>query len=183
MRVCLDGRELEIPPPATLGELIEGIAPEIDPARLVTSVEVDGMAADPTDVPALAGWRLTGDEQVRIESATQGELVEIRRREITAYVARIADLFEVAASGFTAGETMDANRLLAAGTRELALVLELDQQVAVLGTTTATCEAVCDAVRRVGVQLTEAERDHRWPEVAALLTTELVPALRASGPA
>ena len=180
MRVYLDGRELEMPAAATLGELIEGVAPEIDPVRLVTAVDVDGVPMDPTDVQALAGRRLTGDEQVRIDSATADELVALRRREIPAYVARIAELFEVAAGGFTAGDTMDANRLLATGTRELALVLELDQQVAALGGADATCAPVCDAVRRVGTQLTDAERDHRWDEVAALLTTELDPALRAS---
>jgi hypothetical protein len=180
MRISLDGRELEIPAAATLGELIEGIAPEIDPTRIVMRLEVDGTAADPTDVPALAVWRLLGEEQITIESVTPAELAATRRREIGDYVTRIADLLELAASGLVAGETMDANRLLATGTRELGLVLELDHQVAVLGNTPTTCDAVCEAVRRIGTQLTEAERDRRWPEVATLLTSELVPALRAS---
>jgi hypothetical protein len=183
MRISLDGRELEIPAAATLGELIEGIAPEIDPTRIVTRLEVDGTAADPTDVPALAVWRLLGEEQVSIESVTPHELAATRRREIGSYVTRIADLLELAASGLVAGETRDANRLLATGTRELGLVLELDAQVAVLGGSATTCDAVCEAVRRIGAQLTEAEREHRWPEVAALLTAELVPALRASATA
>ncbi len=180
MRISLDGRALSIPAATTLGELIEGVAPEIDPTRIVTRLEVDGIAADPTDVPALAVWRLLGEEQIVIESVTPAELAATRRREIGDYVSRIADLLELAAHGLVAGETMDANRLLAAGTRELGLVLELDHQVAVLGNTPTTCDAVCDAVRRIGPQLTDAERDRRWSEVATLLTSELVPALRAS---
>ena len=180
MRISLDGRELTIPAAATLGELIEGVAPEIDPTRIVIRLEVDGAAADPTDVPALAVWRLLGQEQITIESVTPAELAATRRREIGDYVTRIADLLELAASGLVAGETMDANRLLATGTRELGLVLELDHQVSILGNTPTACDAVCDAVRRIGNQLTDAERDRRWHDVAVLLTTELVPALRAS---
>lgn len=183
MRVHLDGRDLDVPTPATLGELIEGLAPEIDPVRIVTRLEVDGTAADPTDVPALAVWRLLGGEQVTIESMMPDELASAQRREIGAHVTRIADLLELAAGGLEAGETVDANRLLAAGTRELGLVLELDRQVALLGNTAPTCDAVCDTVQRIGIQLTDAERDQRWRDVARLLTAELVPALRASVPA
>ena len=186
MQVSLDGVGLAIPPAATLDELLEGIAPHIDPARLVTSVEVDGAAVDSTDRAVLARWRLGGSEAVSIRTEARGEFVRARREAIAGDVRRIADLLGAAAEGLVAGETERANRALAGATRALGLVLELDHRLGVLDGEAARCAAVAEVVRRVGPRLEAAERARRWREVASLLAEELVPALRAvpgiSGP-
>src|SRR5262249_37770849 len=70
MQVRLDGTDVEVPTAATLAELLEGIAPHIEPSRLVTQVEVDGTAADPTDDRALSAWRLAGAEGIRVDTET-----------------------------------------------------------------------------------------------------------------
>jgi hypothetical protein len=84
------------------------------------------------------------------------------------------------AHGFTTGLTTDANRVLAAATRDLGLVLELDQHLAQLGGGAPGCERIADTVDRIGARLTDAERGRQWTEVARLLSDELVPAIRAS---
>jgi hypothetical protein len=179
MRVAVDGNEIEVPGASTLCELLDGLAPRIDPARVVTRLEVDGTAADPTDRRALSAWRLTGRESLAIASETPAEFARARRAEIAGHLARIADRLSTVASGLLAGDTAGANRLLAAATRDLALVLQLDQHVALLDAGTPACGAVVQVVDRVGSQLTDAEQARRWPEVARLLTDELVPVLRA----
>ena len=178
MRVSLDGSEIEVPGATTLGELLEGIRPHIDPACLVTVLEVDGAPADASDGPALAGWRLRGAEQVRIGTETPEDFVQSRRLEITGHLGRIADMLTAAAHGLITGLTQDANRVLAAAARELGLVLELDQQLAFFAGASPGCTRIADTVDRIGDRLTEAERSKRWHEVAQLLSEELVPALR-----
>ena len=86
-------------------------------------------------------------------------------------------------AGFVAGETVAANRGLAAAARELGLVLELDRQLAEIDAVPPGCAGVEDAVHHVGPRLEEAERARRWEEVATLLAEELVPALRATAAA
>ncbi len=179
MRVAVDGTEIDVPGAATLGELLDGLAPRIDPARVVTRLEVDGRPADPTDRPALAAWRLTGAESLSIGSETPADFARSRRAEIAGHLRRIADRLAAVATGLLAGDTAAANHLLATTTRDLALVLELDQHVSLLDAGASRCTAVVAAVDKVGLRLTDAERARRWPEVARLLTDELVPALRA----
>lgn len=178
MRVALDGTEIDVPGATTLGELLEGMRPHIDPERLVTLIEVDGAAADASNGQALAAWRLGGGERVRIGTETPDEFAHSRRGEISGHLARIADLLGAVANGLVTGLTTDANRVLAAAARELGLVLELDQQLARLEGTVPGCARVVAAVDRIGDRLTAAERDKRWQEVAELLRDELVPALR-----
>lgn len=181
MRVCLDGTDIEVPQAATLGELLEGIGPRIDPARIVTHVEVDGAPADSTDAGTLAAWRLGGREAVAVGTETPHEFARSRRAEIGGHLVRIADGLAAAAGRFAAGETTDANRILAAATRDLSLVLELDQQLATLESVEPGCGRVIEVVGRIGAQLTDAEQGQRWSEVARLLADELVPALRLHG--
>jgi len=179
MQVSVDGTEFEVPGATTLGELLDGIGPMLDPSRLVTELSVDGAAADATDRPALAAWRLTGGEHVRVGTETPDEFARGRRAEIAVHLGRIADMLAAVAHGFTTGLTVDANRVLAAATRDLGLVLELDQHLARLGGGEPGCGRIAEAVERVGGRLTDAERERRWHDVARLLSDELVPALRA----
>jgi hypothetical protein len=180
MHVSVDGVDVEMPRAATLGELLEAIAPRIDPVRLVTQVEVDGRPADSTDRRTLARWRLGGGESVRVATEAPTEFVAARRRQIPEHLTRIADLLTVVAESLAGGESFDAQRILAAAARELGLVLELEQCLTILAAGPSPCEAVAETVRRIGPQLADAERDRRWRDVAALLADELVPALRAS---
>jgi hypothetical protein len=180
MHVSLDGRAVDVPGAATLGELLDGITPLIDPTRLVTRVEVDGAPADGTDRDALARWRLVGGEVVTVGTEAPAEFAAARRREIPHHLRRLAELFAVAADGFATGAAADANRVLAAGARELGLVLELDRQLTELGAVGPGCDTVAATVRRIGPRLTDAEQGGRWAEVATLLAHELVPALRAA---
>jgi hypothetical protein len=182
MRVSVDGNEIELPGATSLAELMEALAPLIDPARVVTRIEVDGTPADPTDRLALAARRLSGRESVAVGSETPRDFAASRRREISGHLHRLADRLTEVASGLAAGETVVANRLLASATRDLALVLELDHQVAVLEAGVPGCGAVVAAVDRVGPRLAAAERGRRWGEVAELLSRELVPVLRAGTP-
>ena len=179
MRVSVDGTEFEVPGATTLAELLEGIGPMIDPTRLVTELTVDGAHADSTDHPALAAWRLSGGERIAIGTETPLDFARVRRGEIAGHLTRIADMLTAVAHGFTTGLTTDANRVLAAATRELGLVLELDHHLAQLGGGERDCERIADTVGRIGARLTDAERAQRWHEVAQLLSDELVPALRA----
>jgi len=179
MQVLLDGNALDFPQAATLGELMEGIAPWLDPARLVTRVEVDGALVDATDRQAMQRWRLRGDEAVAVGTEPPAEFAQARRQEIAGHLRRIAQLVEAAARGLAAGEGADGNRLLAAATRELGLVLVLDRRLAVLDPGQERCEGVARTVRRIGPHLEEAERGRRWQEVAELLSEELLPVLRA----
>jgi hypothetical protein len=179
MRVSVDGTEITVPGATTLGELLEGIGPLIDPTRLVTDLVVDGRRADATDRTALAAWRLRGEECVSVGTESPEEFARVRRGEIAGHLTRIADLLTAVAHGFTTGLTVDANRVLAAASEELRLVLELDQHLARLAGSTPGCGQIADTVGRIGGRLNEAERDQRWDEVAQLLSEELVPALRA----
>ncbi len=179
MRVSVDGNEIELPGAVSLAELVEALQPLIDPARVVTRIEVDGTPADPTDRAALAARRLTGRESIAVGSETPSEFAASRRKEIAGHLHRVADRLAAAASGLAAGETVAANRLLASATRDLALVLELDHQVAVLEAGVPACGALVAAVDRVGPLLAAAERERRWADVAELLSQELVPLLRA----
>jgi len=179
MRVSIDGNEMELPAAVNVAELMEALAPLIDPTRVVTRLEIDGAPADPTDRTKLALRRLSGRECIIIGSETPGDFAASRRRDIHGHLHRLADRLAAAASGLVAGDTAAANRLIASATRDLALVLELDHRVAVLEAGTPTCGAVVAAVDRVGGRLAAAERDRRWGDVADLLSRELVPVLRA----
>jgi hypothetical protein len=179
MRVSVDGTAFEVPGATTLGELLEGIGPTIDPSRLVTELTVDGAQADATDRPSLAAWRLSGGESICIGTETPEDFARVRRGEIPGHLTRIADMLTAVAHGFTTGLTTDANRVLAAATRDLGHVLELDQHLARLDGGAPGCERIAETVGRIGTRLTDAERDRRWAEVARLLSDELVPALRA----
>lgn len=179
MRVSVDGTEIEVPGATTLGELLEGIGPLIDPTRLVTELMVDGRPADATDRPAHAAWRLNGAERVCVGTEAPDEFARTRREEIGGHLTRIADMLAAVAHGFTSGLTVDANRVLAAAAQELGLVLELDYHVAQLAGGAPGCARIAETVGRIGSRLNEAERDKRWDELAQLLSEELVPALRA----
>ncbi|HLK11876.1 MAG TPA: hypothetical protein VKW76_10880 [Candidatus Binatia bacterium] len=180
MRVYLDGAEVAVPAAVTLGELLGGIAPLLDPARLVTQVEVDGRAASAGDERALAGWRLRGEEVVIIGTETPQQFAVTRRAEIPGHLERIADMLAAAADGLRTGETADANRLVARATRELRLVIELDRSLLLLEPGTSRCRTVAETIRRIGPRLEDAGRARRWDEMASLLSEELVPALRTA---
>jgi hypothetical protein len=171
---------MTVPAAPTLGELLGGIAPLVDPTRLVTQVEVDGQPASPGDERALAAWRLRGEEVVVVGTETPQQFAATRRAEIPAHLARIADMLAVAADGLRGGATADANRLIARATRELRLVIELDRCLVLLEPATTRCGPVADAIRRIGPRLEEAGRARRWDEMAELLSAELVPALRTT---
>ncbi|MFN8542701.1 MAG: hypothetical protein U0807_00600 [Candidatus Binatia bacterium] len=180
MRLVLDGTDMTVPPATTLGELLDGAEPLIDPRRVVTSLDVDGRPVDPTDGRSLAAFRLQGAETITIHTQTPEAFATARRDELASNLRQIADLLAVAARGFTEGNTSDANIVLAEATRALVLVLELDQTVLQLIPGTSRCESVAEVIRRVGPRLEDAERSQRWHEVAELLSGELVPALRAT---
>jgi hypothetical protein len=180
MEVWIDGTRLDVPAGRTLAELLEGVAPHLDPVRLMTRLEIDGVAVDGTDPSVLTGWRLVGGEAVTIGTEAPDEFARARRREIPGHLGRIAELLAAVSAGFVAGETIAANRGLAAAARELGLVLELDRQLAEIDAAPPACLGIEDAVHRVGPRLEEAERGRRWDEVATLLADELVPALRAT---
>ena len=180
MHVSLDDVPMELPAAATLGELLDGIAPQVEPGRLVTRVEVDGTPADPSDAGRMARWRLAGAEAITIHTEAPSEFAASRRQEIAAHLRRIADLLSAVADAFVAGDTIRANRGLAGAARELGLVLELDRRLVALDHGPSRCDGVAETVRRVGPRLEEAERTRRWNEVASLLAKELVPALRAT---
>jgi hypothetical protein len=185
MRITIDGQDTTVPGALTLSELLEGLAPVLDPNRLVTDVSIDGMPVDPNDPEACATRRLVGEETVQIMTETPIEFARARRVELADHLRLIADMLSAAASGLKAGGTAEANKLIAAAANNLGLVLTLDQHLAVLDQQGAAFDGVADAVRRIGPRLTEAERDRRWEEVASLLADELVPALsigREEGP-
>ena len=179
MDVSVDGARIAVDAAATVEEVLEAVAPHVDPERLVTRLEIDGAALDVTDHAALAGRRLVGPESVAITTEAPAEFVRARRGEIPAHLARIADLLAAVAEGFSAGETVAANRGLAAAARELGLVLHLDRQLAALESVDPACGAIDAAIRRVGPRLELAERERRWSDVGALIAAELVPTLRA----
>jgi hypothetical protein len=179
MRISIDATVVEVPAAATLAELLDGVAPLVDPGRLVTELEVDGAAADPSDRAALLRRRLTGAETVVVGTEDPVGFATRRRREIPGHLRRIAALLTVVADGLARGQAADANTVLASASRELGLVLELDRRLAVLVPGPSPCDAVEETVQRIGAQLTAAESGRRWAEVAQLLTDELVPALQA----
>lgn len=180
MHVTLDDIVVEVPRPASLAELLEGIEPHVDPGRTITGLEVDGCPVDATDATALGAWRLAGDERVAVVTQTPGDFVAMQRARIPGHLDRIATQLSAAATELDAGDTGKANRLLATGTRELVLVLELDQSLSVLSATQVTCAEVVTVLERIGTRLTDAEKGGRWPELASLLRDELVPAIRRS---
>jgi len=180
MHVSLDGSAIQVVEATTLEELLDGLAPQIEPSRLVTHVEVDGATADSTDRAALARWRLGGAEAITIRTEAPRQFAAARRREITGHLARIADLLAAVVDGFTAGDSPGANRGLASAARELRLVLELDRRLVALDGHPSLCSEIAETVRRVGPQLEAAERARRWPEITSLLADEVVPALRAA---
>lgn len=180
MRVMLDDVPLDVPAAGTLGELLDGVAPHLDAGRIVTGVDVDGMAVDPSEAGAL-GRRLLGTETLTIRSEVPGAFAAARRQELPVHLGRITRVLEVAARGFTEGHEADAYRCLALASHELAMVIELDQSVARLDAAAPPrCAGVLETVRRIGPRLEAATRARRAAEVAALLTDEMLPALRAA---
>src|SRR5206468_3688215 len=79
MRVSVDGNEIELPGAVSLAELMEALQPLIDPARVVTRIDVDGAPADPTDRAALVARRLTGRESIAVGSETPSDFARGRR--------------------------------------------------------------------------------------------------------
>ncbi len=180
MQVWLDGTIVDVPPADSLAELLDGVSPHVDPARTVTGVEVDGRPVDHADVVVASSLRLAGTETVRVVSETPLDFARSRRAAIAEYLAAIAARLEAAAHGLRSGDALGGNRLLAEASRELGLVLELDRSLCALDDADARCAAVVTVLERIGARLNEAERERRWSEVAALLSLELVPAIRAS---
>ncbi len=115
-----------------------------------------------------------------LTTATPADFARSRQAELATHLQRIADQLTAAAAAFRTGDATNANRLLAVGSRDLMLVLELDHRAGVLAAGGERCGSVVAVLERIGARLTEAERAQRYPEVAALLADELVPALRAS---
>lgn len=179
MRVLVDGQPVPAPGALTLGELFGGVTPYLDPSRLVTQLTVDTNPVDSSDAAAMAAWRLKGGESIEIITETVVDFVRSRRQSSARQLGRIADWLTLAAKGLRDGATTDANRVLAAATRELALILELDGHLMELDASGASFPSVVRAVERIGDQLNAAERASRWAEVATLLDQDLVPALRA----
>lgn len=177
MHITLDGAAIALPRPGSLGELLEALVPHVDPDRTITDVEVDGRAADFTDAIALSAWRLAGSETVAVTTLTPAEFAAERRTQIGAHLRHIAERLVRAADGFARGDLQAANGLLATASRDLGLVLELDQHLAVIEGGAPRCAGIVALLERVGGRLTDAERAERWDEVAQLLTAELVPAL------
>lgn len=179
MRIVVDGTIVPAPAAQTLGEVFGGVSPHLDPSRLVTELRVDGTFVDPTDGGALARWRLAGSESIEILTETVIDFARVRRAEAAQQLVRIADWLAVAAKGLREGATQDANTVLAAATKELAIILELDGHLMQLDAHGPTFPTVVHAIERIGEQLNAAERGKRWSEVATLLDGDLVPALRA----
>jgi hypothetical protein len=179
MQVSLDGTVMELPRAENLADLLDGLAPHVDPARDVTGLEVDGRPADPTDRPALSAWALTGAETIRIVSETPLDFARSRRAAMGEHLRHVFVVIEAAARELRGGDAPGGNRLLAIGTRDLSLLLELDQNLTLLDATAARCTAVVDVLQRCGEQLTAAGKGERWGEVARLLESELLPALKA----
>ena len=183
MRVSLDGTVLELPEVNNLADLLDGLAPHVDPARDVTGLEVDGCPADPTDRVALAAWKLGGSEAIRVVSETPADFARSRRAAMGEHLRHVAVVMEAAARELRGGDAPGGNRLLAIGSRDLGLLLELDRNLSLLDATAARCAAVVVALERCGEPLTAAGRAERWDEVAALLESELLPAIHASADA
>lgn len=180
MHITLDGAAIALPRPGSLGELLDALVPHVDPDRTITDVEVDGRAADFTDAVALAAWRLAGSETVSVTTLTPMQFAAERRGQIGAHLRHIAERLAQAAECFAGGDVQAANRLLATGSRDLGLVLELDQHLAVIEGGSPRCGAIVAVLEQWGTRLTEAEHQQRWDEVARVLAGELVPALLAS---
>lgn len=179
MRVLLDGEAVPAPAAQTLGEVFGGVSPHLDPTRLVTQLTVDGVVLDPTDGSALAGWRLAGGEAIEIVTETVVDFARSRRESSAHELNRLADWLTLAAKGLREGQTREANTVLAAATRELGLILELDGYLTRLDAQGVSFPQVVATIERVGERLNTAERCQRWTEVASLLDDELVPALRS----
>jgi hypothetical protein len=178
MHVSLDEVVLDLPATGTLGELMDGVAPQIGADRLVVHVPVDGVAVDTSQPEPLAQRRLRGTEAVDIRTEEAASFVASRRRELPVHLGRIASVLDVAARGFTAGQEADAYRCVALASQELKLVLDLDHSLAQLEASSLRCGALRETVRRVGPGLEAAVRGSRTREVAALLVGEMLPALR-----
>lgn len=183
MRVSLDGVDVQLPEARTLGEVLEGLGPMIDPTRLVTELVVDEKAVDSTVDALLTGRRLAGGETIRIGTETPLEFARSRRAQLASHLRTIAELLIASANGLVSGETQAANTVLAEASRDLKLVIELDRHLATIDGEAPGCGAIAATVERIGERLTDAERGRRWTEVAQLLSDELIPAIRATAPA
>jgi hypothetical protein len=174
---------VELGGPATLAELMDGLLPHVDPTRDVTGVEVDGRPFDPTDAAALAALRLAGSEQVRVVTETPAEFARSRRIALGEHLAHVRRVLDGAVQALRAGDATGGNRLLAVGSRDLGLVLELDRNLAVLDAGAARCAAIVGALEGCGERMTAASRAERWDELATILEQELLPVIVACLPA
>jgi hypothetical protein len=180
MRVSVDGSEVTVPEVQTLGELMEGVMPFIEPRRLVTNLQVDGEAADAADGAALAAWRLKGAERIDVGTESPEDFARVRRAQIVGRLRAIAEMLGLVATGFTRGDTEAANRVLSECSRQLSLVIELDSHLSVMDGGAVRCGEIVKTVERIGTRLTDAERGRRWPELAQLLAEDLVPVIEKS---
>lgn len=178
MRVLLNGSEVSAPQARTLGELMAGLSPTMDPSHIVTKVRLGARELPGDEWEALAGLRLADGEDIAVETEAPGEFARARRAELAGHLRRIASRLDAAARGLEDGDLRSGNLTLATASRELGLVMLLDRHLAILDGGEARCERLAHVLTRVGPELEKAGRGCRWKELAALLLAEVVPAVR-----
>src|SRR3954463_5664163 len=134
MHVRINEREIGplVPGDATLGEMIEAVRVHVDPAEIVTMVEIDGAAFSAGDEERWMRRAAAPVKRLVLATVTPAEFARVKRRELAGALLVVAAKVRVVGELFERGDERGANALTAALMEELRLVLLLDQQLATL---------------------------------------------------
>jgi len=161
----------------TVGEVVEALAPQVEPGRLVVAVELDGERFHAASEGAWQRRRAATVLGLRVVTAHTVDLARDLRRDVSLALELIAGKLDLAIGGLGRGERRSAAGLMAELFEELRLVLILDREVSVVDGLPAVADAVM--LEKVGEQLLVAQGRDDTTETARLLEFGLAPLVRS----
>jgi hypothetical protein len=179
MHVLINEREVGVlaTGPATVGEVVEAMRVHVDPAEILTAIEIDGVALSAGEEERWSRRAATAVERLVLRTETAAGFVEVRQRDLASSAAAIAVRLADVAVRFQAGDARDANAVLAALMEELRLALLLAEQLAMIAG--APAPAIGEQLQPVIGRLIGAQEAKDWSRLGTALGGDLVPLLAA----
>jgi hypothetical protein len=161
--------------PATVGEVVEAMRVHVDPAEILTAVEIDGVALSAGEEERWSRRAAAAVERLVLRTETAAGFVEVRQRDLASSAVAIAVRLADVAARFRAGDDRDANAILAVLMEELRLGLLLAEQLAIIAG--GPVPGIGEPLQPIVTGLIAAQEAKDWPRLAALLDEQLVPLL------
>ncbi len=177
MHVFINEREIPggVASGATVGEIVEASRMHVDPAEMVTTIELDGVAFHAGDEQQYARRAAKGVERLRISTQSPAAFATEKRRSLAETLDGVAARSRMVSTLLRESETRSANGLLACLMEELRLTLLLDYQLALLAADEPSTAR--EDIATLAPQLLAAEEGRAWETLASLLDGSLAPVL------